>query len=36
LPSMTITNVTSYVFAHSKPDKFLGDNLKGFGLTTVA
>jgi hypothetical protein len=36
LTSVTIASVHSYVFMHSKPDTFLGDDLKGFSLATVA
>jgi hypothetical protein len=35
LAGVTIVDVPSYVFTYSKPDKFPGDNPKGFSLTLV-
>jgi hypothetical protein len=34
--SLTIVDVPRIVFAQFKPDKFLGNNVKGFRWTTVA
>jgi hypothetical protein len=36
LASVTIANVPINALVHSEPDKFLGDNLKGFSLSMVA